>query len=323
MKNYLETFTVDNIIFGVTLMDNQNEEEVKTFFTLFNECFGERPHLDKEWYNWYYCSNPKGECNNFLLFDINNAVLVGAYGFAKIQYTIKSKSNIGVLGVNGMISNKYGRRGLFSKLMTIGLNYETNTNLAFSFPHGFNLSSFKGHINCGWSLNENIHFYELISKTTNTKNEKIKLLTIDDLSKIEFGLFSKESDFYFNRDLDFLKWRFFERPSKEYIVLGNFVSDQLINGYMILGKYLNKDQKIITQIVDYRVENCEVLEELIKTALDNGDIINLLISEVSGNLPIFKKTGFKKMEECYQLMTYPDNNDNLHFDGLLGDFDVV
>ncbi|MFV8372656.1 hypothetical protein [Flavobacterium sp. LB2P6] len=323
MKNYLETFTVDDTIFGVKLMDNKNEEEVKIFFTLFNECFGERPYLDKEWYNWYYCSNPKGECNNYLLFDINNALLVGAYGFAKIQYTIKSKSNIGVLGVNGMISNKYGRRGLFSKLMTIGLNYETNSNLAFSFPHGFNLSSVKGHVNCGWSLNENLHFYELTSKKTNTKNEKIKILTIDDLSKIEFGLFNKESDFYFNRDIDFIKWRFFGRPSKQYIVLGNFVSDQVINGYIILGKYLNKDQKIITQIVDYRVENSEVLEDLIKKTLVYGAIINLLISEVSVNLPIFKKTGFNKKEECYKLMTYPDHNDTLDLGGVLGDFDVV
>ncbi|CAM4084840.1 GNAT family N-acetyltransferase [Flavobacterium sinopsychrotolerans] len=323
MNNYLETFTVDNSIFGVKLMDNENEEEIKIFFTLFNECFGERAHLDKEWYNWYYSSNPKGECNNYLLFDVNNAILVGAYGFAKIQYTINLKSNTGVLGVNGMISKKYGRRGLFSKLMTIALNYETKTNLAFSFPHGFNLSSVKGHINCGWSLNENFHFYELISKTPIAKNKKIKILTIDDLSKIEFGLFNKESNFYFNRDKDFIKWRFFERPSKEYIIVGNFVSDQLINGYMILGRYLNKDQKIITQIVDYRVENAEVLENLIKTALVNGAIINLLISEVSENLRIFKKIGFEKKEECYKLMTYPDTIDNMYFEGLLGDFDVV
>lgn len=323
MNNYLETFTVDNLIFGVKLMDNENEEEIKTFFTLFNECFGERAHLDKEWYNWYYSSNPKGECNNYLLFDVNNAILVGAYGFAKIQYTINSKVITGVLGVNGMISQNYGRRGLFSKLMTIGLKYEANTNLAFSFPHGFNLSSVKGHINCGWSLNENFHFYELISKTPIAKNKKIKILTIDDLSKIEFGLFNKESNFYFNRDKDFIKWRFFERPSKEYIIVGNFVSDQLINGYMILGRYLNKDQKIITQIVDYRVENAEVLENLIKTALVNGAIINLLISEVSEHLRIFKKIGFEKKEECYKLMTYPDNNDTMRFEGLLGDFDVV
>lgn len=323
MNNYLEMFTVDNSIFGVKLMDNKNEEEIKTFFTLFNECFGERPHLDKDWYNWYYCSNPKGECNNYLLFDVNNAVLVGAYGFAKIQYSINLKSNIGVLGVNGMISKNYGRRGLFSKLMTIGLNYETNTNLAFSFPHGFNLSSVKGHLNCGWSLNENLHFYELISKNTIVKTNKIKILTIDDLSKIEFGLFNKKSDFYFNRDKDFIRWRFFERPSKEYIVLGNFVSEQLINGYIILGKYLNKNQKIITQIVDYRVENAEVLEQLIKTALVNGDVTNLMISELSENLTIFKKMGFEKKEECYKLMIYPDKIDNMYIEGLLGDFDVV
>ena len=322
--NYLETFSVDGVSFGVRLMDNNNENEINTFFKLFNECFGQRPHLDKSWYNWYYCNNPNGVCNNYLLFDVDKDTLIGAYGFAKVECAIQAKKEIGVLGVNGMISKDYGKKGLFAKLMSIGLKYETANNLGFSFPNGFNQASIKGHFNCGWTLFEDLHFYEHSSTVLPIIGNVVKELFESDLMKIKTELFNQDSKFYFNRSVEFLKWRFFDRPHKDYVIIGNFVSDEEINGYMIIGTYVNKNQEIISQIVDYRVGNNAVLEMLINEAIIRKiNLINLIISDLSNDLSIFEKMGFNRVDECYKLLIYPNITGSLLSGGLLGDFDAV
>lgn len=324
--HYLETFSIENTSFGVKKMNHKSKDEIDAFFTLFNHCFGKRLHLSKRWYEWYYCQNPTGECNNYLLFDIDNPALVGAYGFAKIQYMHNSEIKLGALGVNAMVSKEYGRKGLFVRLMQIALSYETGPNIAFSFPHGNNIGSEKGHLKAGWSLQENLHFYEMISKNhCNVIADTVKEIEKKNLNKIKFELFNKNSDFHFNRNEEFIKWRFFDRPSKEYVVLGNFVTEECINGYLIIGTYVNKHNgEVIKQIVDYRVEYSEVLIPLISKAfILEGDVFNIMISDHSNDLTVLKNMGFKRTEDHYKLMAFPDDKKTMFFNGLLGDFDVV
>lgn len=328
-----ETFSAQNTRYGVRIMDNNNREDLENFFLIFYDCFGFRKHLDKTWYHWYYNANPTGVCNNYILIELDKNIFVGAYGFAKTEYVLNGEKISGGLGINGMIIKNYRKKGLYSKLMDIGLkkeNYEKN--LAFSFPHGANINSIKGHYNNNWSILNKTYFYfknKASFSIINTDNVK-EIDYLNDLTKINFDLFNIGKQFYFYKSKDWLSWRFINHPHKNYIIIGHYDSDDIINGYMVLGFYQAKNNIIRCQIIDYGIKNMDILKNLLikaeNVALENNaDLLDLIISDHSDDLNVFLNSQFKKSEEFYELLIFPKHNlsNNLNINVLLGDFDVA
>ncbi|MBN2669471.1 MAG: GNAT family N-acetyltransferase [Bacteroidales bacterium] len=325
MLDYQYKFIKLNKSYGIRLMNNADDKDIDLFFELFYDCFGFRQHLDKIWFNWYYNQNPNGICNNYLLFDIEHNKLIGAYGFAKIPYYLENKEKIGVLGVNGFIHKDYTKRGLYAELMNYGLKIETKNNLAFSFPHGNNKGSVKGHFNSNWKLFEDLHFFEKeINKRIINKPENIEILE-DDFKAIDFEQFNKKN-FAFIKDTGFLNWRYTQRPYRKYISIG-FKDQENVIAYMILGKYINQDKLIRTQIVDFNAIDINTFEQLLKGAeyfaqIEQSYKIDLILGMGSKYIESLKKQNFHKSGEVYKLMIYPDINES-NSNALLGDFDAV
>ncbi len=159
-------------------------------------------------------------------------------------------------------------------------------------------------------------------------NNSVKRINSNDLNKINYNLFNKNSSFSFRKDNDFIKWRYINRPHKEYVMVGNFSFEDEINGYMILGKYKTKTGKIRCQIVDFRVEKLSILNQLINMAEIiaqeiGAELIDLIISEKSNELKEFKNLDYNKTNEFYKLMVFPNTINNFTSNALLGDFDAV
>ena len=327
------TFNLQNVRFGVYIMNNHDESEVKKFLSMFYKCFGFRKYLDKTWFHWFYNTNPSGVCSNYILLDLDKNIFIGAYGFSKTEYVLYGEKKSGILGINGMIIKEYGRKGLYSRLMDIALERENLKNkLAFSFPHGANIGSIKGHYKSNWSDLDNLNFY--FKNKTNLSKKHIdrvrKISNLNNLEIINFNSFNKDKNFYFSKSIEWLNWRFINRPHKNYIFIGYYDSDNILNSYMVLGFYHSKKNIIRCQIVDYGIKNKDILNNLLikaeSIALENNaDFLDLIISDYSEDLNVFLKKQYNKSEEFYKLLIFPKYNllNNLKINALLGYFDAV
>jgi len=330
-SEFIETFKVQNVLYGVYLMDNKDNDEIENFFLMFHSCFGIREDLDKTWFNWFYNANPAGVCKNYILLDVSKNIYVGAYGFAKIRYVLNGIRKLGGLGINAMILKEYGRRGLFSRLMDIGLEKENynKDRLAFSFPHWANIGSVKGHYKSGWSDLDRNHFYYKDKTSISIKSIDC-VREVSNTAIIDFNLFKKGKMFYFDKTNDWLTWRFTNRPNRKYIILGNYESDNYINGYMVLVFYRSKNNVTRCQIVDYGIKNANILRNLLIKAENiavkgNADVLDIMLSDHSDDLDVFLNNRFKKSDEFYHLLVFPNHNlsSRKNINALLGDFDAA
>lgn len=324
----LEKITLKNKMFEIRLLQNDDNLTIQLFLQLFYDCFGFREHLDINWYNWFYIENPFGNCNNYGLYDKMRNKLIGTFGFSWIAYTVNGKDYRGKLAVNGMISKEYTGQGLYSLLIEKTSQIEArNFSILFSFPHCNNKPSSKGHYNAGWNFNQKCHFYS--KNVRNIKNAfNVKFGTdCKDFLNIWYGSYLTNDSFSFNRDNDWLNWRFFKRPNKLYHYVVSEDLNKTINGYMILGFYKNQTNKRC-QIVDYRIQNSSALHDLLRcaenVAFENKcNILDIMLSDLSSDLDTFKKNSFEKNPEYYELLVYSSSNVNFKIDPLLGDFDCV
>jgi len=327
---HFEEFINRDTRFGVSLMDNENEEDIEKYLGLFYSCFGFRDYLDKSWFNWYYNTCPAGRCNNYILVDIDKQKIVGAYGVAKVDYFYAGKQHQGALSVNGMIDNNYGRRGLYSKLIEIIERKELlELRFAFGFVRGNNANSTKGHLNSKWVLADRLFIYRKRSPDVpeGKINNKVRAITdVSEVAKIDFTLLNSKRMFYFNRDDKWFQWRFLSRPHKQYFYLGYYQSENYITGYCVYNLFKSNGKNHL-QIIDFNANpdelSCLLLEiDLISRKL-NADFIDVLISDYADNIGIVKKGKFIKSEDYFDFIVFPEKS----FIGLVhpffADFDVV
>lgn len=324
-KEILKEFKNSGDYFGIFLFDNFKDEE--SFLNLFYDCFGKRTALDKDWYYWFYENNPYGKCNNYGLINLKSNELTGAFGYSKIGYEDRNMFYTGRLAVNGMVNKKYTGRGLYSYLIYESSELELEKNdFLFSFPHGNNVPSFKGHINAGWKILSKNYFYSK-KYFRNIKADDVKICeNIDELKYFDFSSFYRDDGFRFFRNYDWLKWRYLSRPNKKYFYLISYSGSQVM-GYMILGSYISAKEKRC-QIVDYRVCKTNSLDNLILASeniacKNNFNKLDIMLNGESVDTDLFLQNNFIREDNYYDLLIYSKIKTNLKINSLLGDFDVV
>lgn len=296
--DYLETFENNNYKFGLRLMDNYDDNEIKNYIDLFYEAFGFRENVDKSDFNWFNISNPLGSCNNYLLIELVSKKIIGTYGFMKLSYNNKSINYIGSLGVNSMIGKYFRGYGLSVKLLDYALKYELKDSFCFSFPHGSNIPTIKSHIRTGWTQLNTLNFYANYNFFDFQDNNLIRIVDKQGLEKIRIDSFDHGKEFYFYKSPEWLNWRFLQRPYKEYYIIGSLATDNTFDGYMVLGFYKTKDLKRC-QIIDYGCVDNNILKNMLlkagSVALEmNSNILDILISDSSEDLPVILNMKFEK-----------------------------
>lgn len=323
-------FEIQGHAYGILLMDNHSHLQQSLFLTSFYKSFGFRPQFDLTWFKWFYLENPLGQCNNYVLIDVDSNNWIGGFGFAKKAYLHNGVKIVGGLGVNGFINPGYEGQGLYTTLISVGLFQEHfRQRAAFSFPFSGNFASIKGHLNSGWQSSIDLCFLE--SKTNLQIIDDPLTLCKDNFKRvkeIDLGKMTQVSSLYFSRTHDELEWRYVKRPDKQYkYVTINSGPDR---GYMILGDYVNKNGSKRCEIADYRYNSLEAMERLIRkarivAAQNSYDAVDVLVNPKSICHKIFSREGFHERGDGYTLLTYSTEAFTIPDQITLnyGDFDVV
>jgi RimJ/RimL family protein N-acetyltransferase len=300
------SFEKNGLSYEIKLLNNLDPEETGCYFDLFCKCFGQRPHLDQAWFDWFYNKNPYGLCNNYALVDREKNSYAGVYGLAKYRLVDGKQEYLCGVGVNGMIDNDYRNQGLYTDLMRTIINHKDENEMAVSYPHGLNRGSVLGHLKAGWELLKKPEFY----KTTDLNSAKPE----DHVREIRFfsglqGFADLDAGYasYFEKTAEWLDWRFFSRPHKTYDALAYFNAKGSVQGYAILGYYMGSLSRC--QLLDYRANDPRVLRALISGAKHTAAKrqcaeLDLWLDDQSKELGLFKENGFHKTGEFYELMVF-------------------
>lgn len=295
--------------YGVQILDPNNPKDVEFFFESYYKSFGNRSYLDKSWFFWFYTQNPYGPCIHYILIDLLDRKWLGGIGFAPTSYYAANKSHNGVLAVNGFINPGYENQGLYTKLFRFCLEKETiDGRIVFGFTHSKNIASRKGVLKSGWNEYHKMWFMQ-ITPTITVEND-LNIIDSDHpeiLKSLIFNNLTKNVGFKFTRSAEYIKWRFHDRPHKNYTYIINTDVDHL--GYMILGFYLNSNNKTLCQVVDFGYENPVSFKRMLiradKIAKNRlCDTLDLLVVEHSESQRLCYDYGMEQRDEGYDMFYF-------------------
>lgn len=319
----------DNLNLDIQLMDTLNEVEINKFLISYYKSFGLRYSLDSNWFKWFYNENPFGKCQNYILTDENNDI-VGGYGFSLFNYSFQQESKSGVIGINGFINPDYTGLGLYTELITEALK-EINRNheLAFTFLHSDNIPTIKGHLKGNWQIVKQFYFY--IKTLTPNENFSLSANTSEsDIEALKDYKFSFAKDLFFIKNYEWLNWRFYQRPDKNYKVLVSKIEDKVV-GYFIYSLYKDKDGYTRCQIADYDYLEKNTFLQLLDGitrigVINNYSTIEFLVNEHHSDTEILSDNLFVKKAESYEMLingSLTRFNENRDFKFEYGYFDVI
>lgn len=322
----ISTLQNNNENFDVFIMDNKNKCERQEFFECFYSSFGPRFSLNENWFDWYYLKNPYGICDNYLLLN-KKMKIIGAFGYAKNMFYLSNILHKGILGINGFINPNYAGRGLYTDLMINSLTHlRSMFDYGFSFPHGKNIGSIKGHIKSDWKLFKKAVFLKY-PVNNSQKNIKPSIIIQKEITELFDYEFKKNQYSFFYKTFDWIKWRFHERPDKKYGAITISNETNFNSGYLIYTFYTDSSGKRC-QVADYeyysKYDFSKLLDYIIDFAISSNCIsVEFLVNEEHEDTQILLEKGFLISEEHYLMFTYGNIQIPTDIKIEYGCFDVV
>jgi len=276
------------------------EGDEEGILRLFKDVFGKDRTIE-EW-QWRFENNPAGK--SIIYVAVEDEKVIGHYAVSPAVFYIHGKEHVGMQEVDLMVSPEYTKglkkAGVFLRLGKSLYKAVTENGIKFTFGFPNQNSSPVGSKMLGWQAVAEIPLYSLYLRA-NIINEKLKgnplkktiavflfriyffccklirILILKKCTAIErVDKFDERADTLWEdskphyeiltaRTKEYLNWRYFSLPSKEYMVFGLHSHDTLA-GYIVL--------KII------RAERGMYKEGLIIdifTEWDNADVAKLLL----------------------------------------------
>jgi predicted acetyltransferase len=329
MREALKEITKKDIQYKIQKVDTFSAAETENFLKLFYECFGQRPQIDKAWYNWFCNQNPYGVCSNYAITEKSDAAFIGMYCLSKAQYVFDSKTYLCGIGVNGMVNSNYRNQGLYAEVIAAAMQNDDTEGIFLTYLHGANIGTIKGHYATGWTTLKKVFFYSTNQLHVNEVESNIReIYAFSDIKNVEKMLVPKGYNAYNKRTAKWFDWRFFSRPHKKYNVLASFNAADELQGYIILGYYRGSISRC--QILDYNAETNAVLTALINATKQLAQkqecsIVDLWLDDYSLEMETFKRNDFTKTEEYYEVLTTSRTNFNIDIKlkTVLADLDAV
>ncbi len=201
---------------------------------LFGKVFG-RP-MEFELWKWRFENNPAGKHMIKLMWDENK--LVGHYAVSPAKIMIEGKEYLSTLSMTTMTDPDYGGRGIFGKLAN-SLYKELENELGVKAIWGFpNNNSHYGFIkklewkDLGLISHIGLPLSNIVPQLSNRirQFEVFKPKHEDIITKItsNFSVYAK-------RDIDYLTWRYNEKPKVKYFKFEYFAQE--VQSFIIVKKY--------------------------------------------------------------------------------------
>ncbi len=186
---------------------------------LLFELVFKRPMSLEQW-QWRFENNPAGKHMIKLMWD--GDTLAGHYAVSPVKMLVGENDVLTTLSMTTMTHPDYGRRGIFGDLansLYAQLENEYGVAAIWGFP---NNNSHYGFIkNLGWKDIAVVH-----TLSSNTKNIQPKLSenihispSFNDSHVSLLSEVSKNSPVKINRYLEYLDWRYIQKPSSTYYIL--------------------------------------------------------------------------------------------------------
>lgn len=295
---------------------------------LFKECFdinGSPKNIEK--IKWQFLKNPTKKSFVDILFDKEKSRTAGIYAIFCVNFKIGKSLVLGAQSLDTLTDINYRGLGLFIKMAKdVQKKAEAdNVGLIYGFPNGSSFPGFKKLLK--WHSLDPLPFLikplrsryftkkiSLLSFLPNVnlsyswkRTDKDYVVTERDNFPAEAELiwkkFSKDIAVAVDRDLEYLNWRYIQKPKEKYQIAHCYGSTQNYLGYIIF-TVKEKHDGIIGYIMElvYDIGQPKVGRLLMSYAIDKikkqkADCILSWCLEHSPNYTVHRKEFFLPMPE--------------------------
>lgn len=186
---------------------------------------------DEEWFHWKFEQSPYGKAVLACAFDGDTVAGCVAYGKGVVRY--QEKEWVAALSYETFVHPSYQGKGLFKKLISLAESEMAKEGIQFlyNFPNANSITGFK-HMN--WIGKNDIRVFKIklchpLRILLHPKDLKISFQPNDsnlqNIKNMELGVLGSENK---NQNIicpiwtsDYIKWRFFTYPNREYHVICN------------------------------------------------------------------------------------------------------
>jgi hypothetical protein len=309
------------------LIENNDCKDLDELINLSKTYYSDCDVVNKSYLSWQYFSNPAGKPLLITSREKLSKELAGQYLVIPMKYNYNGKPILGSLSLNTLTSPKYQRNGLFVKMANA--TYKSCEDEQIFFTTGFpNPNSYPGfvkklnftHLGDLPLLIKPLKFFSIIS-TYFKRNQKkhgntieLKAILNENIKEFDFGcddLKSKYTQFWdkikkqyqlsSEKDYAFLKWRYFEIPTREYKTY-YYEENNVIKGIAVIkaGEVMGFNAAILMDIMFFEKTPSigNLLINFISSVSKNAnlDFIATLHSK-SYEYNTLKKNGFYKLPE--------------------------
>lgn len=192
----------------------------------------DEPEKDEEWFHWKFEQSPYGKAVLACAFDGDIVAGCVAYGRGIVSY--KNKKWSCALSYETYVHPDYQGKGLFKKLILLAEKEMEKEGIQFlyNFPNSNSITGFK---HMGWICRNDIKDFKikiiayqraLLHLTDLKKSFMPNPSNIDDIKEnrlddIGCNLYSSPDHITPIWTKEYLKWRFFTIPNREYYVINN------------------------------------------------------------------------------------------------------
>ncbi len=276
------------------------EGDEHAIIELFNLVF-KRPMSIDQWL-WRFRTNPAGSHMIMLMWDKDK--LVGHYAVSPVLLEVNGKDVLTAHSLTTMTHPDYGRRGIFKQL-ACSLYEELETNLRVRAVWGYpNTNSHYAFIKkLDWKNIGLLHSLaapadlfierkEITKDIEVTENKGFVAEHVEILNKdsLEFSVKVK-------RSLEYLTWRFNEKPSTTYRIFECRKNSGELEGLMVTKIYTNSNGKTDLNIVELALKDYSNINLFISKviALHTKTLSRITICKnlFDENHILFERIGFK------------------------------
>tara|TARA_B100000963_G_C22618773_1_gene668768 strand:+ start:554 stop:1531 length:978 start_codon:yes stop_codon:yes gene_type:complete len=267
----------------------------------------------KNWYWKYKGNNPFG--NSLVWVAMNKKKVVATFSIIPLDYIVKGKILKGSCSIAMIVHPEYQNKGLI-KFVADKLFDEAKLN-KIKFVYGYPNEN-------AYQIHKVFFSYKDISKQKlyfKKINKKIKISLENKFEINEVKKFINKDDFFLKRvskqrkiclkrTVEFLNWRYFDRPDYKYKVFKFFKNKDLI-AYVVLKVY--KENKILRgHVIDLFYDKKanifnEIMEFSIKFfAKNNCNELTLWLQGDESAIKKLKKLGFKTLNSRPMICKFID-----------------
>jgi GNAT superfamily N-acetyltransferase len=297
------------------LLDLSDSDEMKTYYELFIDCFGERANVKTNTFEWFNLQSPLYSNFTFAFIDTENSRMMASYGLQPGDATVNGQIMKFVLCTNVMSHPNYAGQGLFQLIGKESLEFAKNIGISFAFGVP-NKLAMKGHLRVGWEVVNELKFYECninpnLNASFSDKADINKLQLFND--SVYLNLFVDKYKLYFNRTAKWAIWRL-SKPHSDYLDFS--ISNQDEFAYVVLKIYndLKTDEKKL-HIVDFGYEKLDSFIELVAhtqafAKKEGFNLINLWQYDFNTiEVQALKKLGFTKTDTTNPIIIHKLGNE--------------